>query len=272
MTDLKKIQLKQYKPCAQLQDYVQAIWFVKNNKNRQKLDFKILSDCGSGVILNFGDDVIYQTKNKQRIAHKESTTLGPGTDLITISFNNNIHCFGIRFFPATGHHFLHFTMEKMKGCLLATNDKHFKNSTVLYQNVMTLLTEGASNEDIVGVIENHLLDILKHNHSTRQTLLIEILYSINNKEVFDVNQLCDTFDISLRNLQRLFKTYIGITANAYIRINKIRKIKTTIANDQFKSLTQLSNDYDYFDQAHFIREFKTFMEETPKKYHQFKKQ
>jgi AraC-like DNA-binding protein len=137
---------------------------------------------------------------------------------------------------------------------------------------MGLLTESASNENIIATIESHLLDSLKSNQAKRQTLLIKILYAINNNEILDVSHLSNTFNISLRNLQRLFKNYIGITANAYIRINKIRNIKTTIANEQFTSLTELSNDYDYFDQAHFNREFKTFMEETPKKYQQLKKQ
>jgi len=272
MTDLKEIQLKQYQPCTELQDYVQTIWLVKNDKNRQELNFKILSDCGSGLILNFGDDVVYHTKNKRLISHKESTTLGPSTDLITITFNNNVHCFGIRFFPATGHHFLDFSMEKMKGCLLTTDEKHFKKSTALYQKVMTLLTKGANNKEVIIAIESHLLDILKTNQTKRQTLLIDMLLAVNNNEVTDVNQLCNTFDISMRNLQRLFKTYLGITAKAYIRISKIRSIKTTIANDQFDSLAQLSNDNDYFDQAHFNREFKSFMEETPKRYYQLKRQ
>ncbi|NQZ82014.1 MAG: helix-turn-helix transcriptional regulator [Colwellia sp.] len=270
MTDLKKIQLKMYTPCAKLQDFVQTIWLAKNSENRQKLNFKILSDCGSGLILNFGDSICYQTKNKQLIANKECTTLGPSTDLITITFNNNIHCFGIRFFPATGHHFFNVTMEKLKGDILLTTKQHFNNSTCLYQNLTNLLAEGVSDEKIITTIENHLLELLKISQIKQQKLLTNILSAINNDNVANVSQLCNEFSISLRDLQRLFKTYIGITPNAYMRINKIRKIKTTIANNQFKSLTQLSNDYDYFDQAHFIREFKTFMEETPKKYYQLK--
>ena len=270
MTDLKKIQLKMYTPCAKLQDFVQTIWLAKNSENRQKLNFKILSDCGSGLILNFGDSICYQTKNKQLIANKECTTLGPSTDLITITFNNNIHCFGIRFFPETGHHFFNVAMEKLKGDIFLTTKQHFYNSTCLYQNLTSLLAKGISDEKIITIIENHLLELLKVNQTKRQTLLSNILSAINNNNVTNVTQLCDKFAISLRDLQRLFKTYIGISPNAYMRVNKIRKIKTTIANKQFKSLTQLSNDYDYFDQAHFIREFKTFMEETPKKYYQLK--
>ncbi|MFT5759303.1 MAG: transcriptional regulator GlxA family with amidase domain [Alteromonadaceae bacterium] len=54
--------------------------------------------------------------------------------------------------------------------------------------------------------------------------IIEILLQINNNEVINIAQLCNTFDISSRSLQRLFKTYIGITPSAYIRLNKIRTI------------------------------------------------
>jgi len=270
MTDLRKIQLKMYTPCAKLQNFVQTIWVARNNKNTQKLSFKILSDCGTGLVLSFGDKISYHTNKEQLLALKECTTLGPSTDLITITFNNNIHCIGIRFFPATGHHFFNITMAKIKGKLLKTTNEHHKNTDELYQNIMNSLAGGVTDEEIVTIIENHLINVLKVNETKYQTRLVKLLSAINNHDVTNVAQLCDRFALSLRDLQRLFKTYIGITPNAYMRIHKIRNIKTTIANKQFKSLTQLSNDYDYFDQAHFIREFKTFMEETPKKYHQLK--
>lgn len=73
-------------------------------------------------------------------------------------------------------------------------------------------------------------------------------------------------------MQRLFKRYIGVSPKAYIRLIRVRSVKDKIASNDFVNFTHLALDSGYFDQSHFIRDFKRLMENTPTEYYQFKQE
>ena len=77
-------------------------------------------------------------------------------------------------------------------------------------------------------------------------------------------------NMSKRNLDRVFKKSLGILLKVYARIIKIKYTRMSLQNCHFDTLTSVSYDSGYFDQFHFIKEFKNFMFETPKKYFQRK--
>ncbi len=272
MQDIKKINYKMFTPCPQLKDFVQAIWFVENKNNTQPLPFKILTDCGSGIVFNFGGKINTIQNDHTLDIYKDCITAGPSQHLLTMTFHDTVCCIGIRFFPATGHHFFKCTMDQLTDKIQISTPEQFDGAANLYSQIRKSLDASAGHAEIIKLIESHLIEVLKNSKTQPQSLLINILKAIHQKQEITLPQISDKFNISPRDIQRLFKTYVGVTPKIYIRLNKIKNAKTKIANDEFQSLTQLSLDAGYFDQAHFIRDFKAFMQDTPKKYHTYKKQ
>jgi AraC-like DNA-binding protein len=157
-------------------------------------------------------------------------------------------------------------MSQLANKIIFRYKSHFETGSVLYKDIKQLLDK----KDVIHIIEAYLLHVLKKSKVKIHHKLNNILKAIQNDQGINISKISHDFKISHRDLQRLFKRYIGVAPNVYIRINKIRNLKTIIANNRFDSLTQLSLDNGYFDQAHFIRDFKGFMQETPKKYYKIK--
>ena len=95
----------------------------------------------------------------------------------------------------------------------------------------------------------------------------------NKKVVFAIKQLQmgislptvqNELNITERSLERYFKQYVGISPKLYARINRFQTALETLRKSNFDSLTDIAYQNNYFDQSHFIRDFKEFAGTTPK--------
>lgn len=79
-----------------------------------------------------------------------------------------------------------------------------------------------------------------------------------------VYALTKKFKISERQIERKFKTFIGIAPHNYLRILRFEKTLHRLRVRDFKNLSDIAYDLNYSDHAHFTREFKELSGYTPK--------
>ena len=266
MQNLEEINLRIFEPCDDLRRYIKSVWFVTNQEGlKDEHSFKVLTDCCSGLVFNFGDSVTYEQDGVHNSKNHKITTMGPTRHLMKFIFKGRVRAVGIRFFPNTGHHYFSVPMEELIDKIIETNSDHCDFAQGLYKDLDNL----DDDKDIQTCIEKAL--IKKIDKIQFDQKLDEIIKYIDSNPEATTQELSDTFSISSRDIQRKFKNFVGVSPSVYARVQKITKAKTVIAKDGDDSLTDVSHESGYFDQAHFNREFKTFMDETPKKYRNLKK-
>lgn len=72
--------------------------------------------------------------------------------------------------------------------------------------------------------------------------------------------------LSASHFRKRFNEEIGMSPKEYCKIVRINKALECLAIDPKISLTKLSYALGCFDQSHFIREFKSVMDSTPRKH------
>lgn len=87
-------------------------------------------------------------------------------------------------------------------------------------------------------------------------------------DVTRVDDLCTQCGVQKRTLQRLFSTYIGASPKWLIRLTRIQEAVACIQPDFTPSWSDLALSLGYFDQAHFIRDFKQIVGLPPQAYQQ----
>ena len=80
---------------------------------------------------------------------------------------------------------------------------------------------------------------------------------IQNKGFSTVQELAGQTCLSTRQFERNFKAFSGFTPKLYSRIIRFQAALNEYGNHQ-KTLTEIGLSCGYFDQSHFIHEFKTF--------------
>lgn len=78
-----------------------------------------------------------------------------------------------------------------------------------------------------------------------------------------LSQVLHDLHLSERSLERLFLTHIGITPVLYARICRFQASVGLLRQGKIRSLTQIAHSLGYFDQSHFIRDFRLFSGVSP---------
>jgi len=269
MPTLNDINYLKYTPKGPLDEYVQAIWLTHKTANQGEQAFKLLSDCGSCIIMNFSDELSLKRNGKTHTVSHEAVVVGPSKDLFEITFVDQVYSLGINFHPGAGSVFMQGGIEPLIDSIEKCNDKAFSDINSLYQEVSKSLKR-VPHKSVFKRVEALLADYLALYLTQSHFKFEGVLKALNHKKGVPLESMAVVSDFSKRGIQRKFRHFIGISPNVYERIIKLNKIKAQLSNGDFESLTQLALDNGYFDQAHFIRDFKYFMKLTPSEYYKSK--
>lgn len=85
-------------------------------------------------------------------------------------------------------------------------------------------------------------------------------------EITRVDEIVSAFKLSKRTLQRLFQQYVGVSPKWVIKRYRLHEAVERLAAGNEVDWTRLALDLEYFDQAHFIKDFKAIIGKTPSEY------
>lgn len=243
-----------------LKQFIKYFWVIQSHEP-VNVCHKLLPVGNIDIIINFSSDITYfesgQTEIKPKMIHFNSIR----DRYYYIYQTGRLEVFGISFFPTGIYPFLKIPLDE------------FQKETV----DLDLLCK-----EFTGQVE----DSLKNSHSVSERILtienqllkrIEInLFPSYERRVFDsfkdsvhklnINQFCDHYGINPRKLERLFNKHIGISPKQYRRIQRFQGILNDIVTKKNSNLTSLAFENEYYDQNHFIKEFKSFTGVTPTKF------
>lgn len=103
------------------------------------------------------------------------------------------------------------------------------------------------------------------SHKKYEPDLVDRFYELILEEGIrqPLSTLVKEFPACERTYQRQFKHRLGVNPKTLVRIVRINFLWAKIKNNEFIDYQSLVYDGNYFDQAHFIKDFKTITGETP---------
>ena len=149
-----------------------------------------------------------------------------------------------------------FTNESIDLC-----DIFRKESADFYDRLM----EQRSIEQKIEVLEAFLIQRLTRNKKSSHKLkLVEYLCDHVYKEdkPFNLQDLSANSGFSERYIQKLFIDWVGITPQKFFSVQRFNKSLELIRSST-APLTSIAFECGYYDQAHFIKEFKSYTGLTP---------
>ncbi len=89
---------------------------------------------------------------------------------------------------------------------------------------------------------------------------------VDDLEIRSAQALADRFGLGLRALQRLFGDYVGVGPKWVIQRYRLHEALARVQAGEAVSWSALAQDLGYFDQAHFIADFRRLVGRTPGDY------
>src|SRR5690606_22157944 len=90
--------------------------------------------------------------------------------------------------------------------------------------------------------------------------------AMEDRAIIKVEQLGERAGTSVRQLQRLFRRYVGVSPKWVIKRFRLQEAAELIEQDPATTWTEIAMGLGYFDQAHFIKDFKAVLGQTPAEY------
>ena len=84
--------------------------------------------------------------------------------------------------------------------------------------------------------------------------------------LMDIVQLRDKVGMARASFQNYFKEQVGVSPKMYSRIVRANAVYKQLNQTNTKDWHQIICDFEYFDQAHFIKDFKSITKLKPNQF------
>jgi AraC-like DNA-binding protein len=199
----------------------------------------------------------WQTKIKDDFTPTSNIELwGQILQPLTFRIAGQSKIFGIRFYPAAAAFLLKEEIHQF-------NNNVFDLTLVLGNSINELhaqLQDVLSTQRRIELVDAYLLKKLAAHTKAldRIDLVQQVMNELTHKDFYDnINNVAERHGISSRYLQKVFLHYTGLTPKLYTQINRFQNSLILIGKGD-RPLTAIAYECGYFDQSHFIREFKSF--------------
>lgn len=124
----------------------------------------------------------------------------------------------------------------------------------------------ANNEQMMSLLDRFLLARLPP-HDPQVDAVCAIAEGIMaDRDIIKVDDVVSRWSINKRTLQRLFNQYVGVSPKWVIKRYRLHEAVERVAAGEVVNWSQLAADLGYFDQTHFIKDFKALIGKSPAEY------
>jgi AraC-like DNA-binding protein len=94
--------------------------------------------------------------------------------------------------------------------------------------------------------------------------IVQKIYSESGN--ITLKEISRIYDISPRQIERKFDRFVGLSPKTLARMVRFSKCLSAIQRLSDRKTLEIIHSYGYYDQTHFIKEFKSFVKLTPNEY------
>ncbi|MBI4931184.1 MAG: helix-turn-helix transcriptional regulator [Bacteroidetes bacterium] len=254
---------KEFKPNPSLADYVQLIWIMESENETEKYEkSQIMPDGIVEVIFHYEEPFITHEQNGEKFKQPKGFAVSMMRKYIEIESDGKTGFISIRFFPWGAYHFF---KEPIKYFLDQTIDseKLWKEQN---EKMLKKISSTSNHEEKINIVEDFLVEQLKENKQNDKQIDDAVKLIRTSKGQIPIEEIAEKVFLTKRTLERKFLETVGTSPKIFSRITRFLNICHHLEEHRNKTLTQLTYECGYYDQAHFIKDFREFSGFTPKEF------
>lgn len=223
---------------------------------------KIFPDGCIELLFNFGDVFRKYGDEDHTEIQPRSFVHGQIRKFIEVQPTGHIGIFAVRFHPSGLQPFLAFGADELTEQNIEVRDIWGKDGDILVDRILNAVTD----VERIRVLENFLLSRLEETTHTQARIDYCVHTIVQSAGMVTVDQLAEETGIGRRYLERGFMARVGLSPKVLSRIIRFQNVLQMIERKQFSTMTLLAYEGGFYDQAHFIRDFREFTGMSPKAY------
>ncbi len=248
---------REFYPKAPLNRFVECFWTLEaESQSPSSQPERILPDGCTELILNFGERFAEHQGASQSIQPKHFL-VGQMTGPILISPTGLVELMGIRFQPGGTLPFFRVPMQELTDKVTELGSLSSNLENELLHRTASLLTIEQRVDEIESVLTGY---VLRCKHDSWLVALAARV--VKSGGLISVDQLATEAGVSGRQLERRFLREVGISPKVLSRILRFQQVFRAVERCD-GAWAPVAIECGYYDQAHLIRDFNQFAQQTP---------
>lgn len=246
--------IQQYPIIPALQPYVKLICTMDCNEAVSLTYLQVLPDACVEVFINYSSSPVAIINNN---LHQRSIVSFRMSQATAVQMRKGAGCLAICFYPGMAYHFFNIPMQLLSNTTTPLADLWGTLAAQLEEKIAL-----ANNNHLrAEIIQQQLLHRL--SLSTHDPVIHYCLKQNQAGYSVPVSQWSTATGISQRQLARKFQQHLGLSPKEYLRVSRFIYSLQQLKNYPASTLTQIAYQSGYYDQAHFIRDYKAYTDHTP---------
>lgn len=245
-------------PCAALRPYISRYWAWDGESELPTM----LPGTGAELMFHYAQPVSVRQSNGMTCFLPRTVLLSPRNGRFALQTDAPAGFISVRFRSGALRHFCRMPSGELIDKGLSAADIWGQTARVVEEKV----AEASQLSARVRIIEDFLwqqwLACRQPTHAWLDDAF-RWLYSHSNDSL---PQLAADAGVSIRQFQKVFKQYAGVSPKYFQRVARLENIMRRLLVEQRQQYLNLALDHGFYDQAHFIKDFKRFAGDTPSRY------
>jgi AraC-like DNA-binding protein len=253
-----------HKPSYPLSQFIELFVYFERAEHAHTVD-RFLPNGDVEILIDFHDapQFIYDNNTLKEIqACNHVWASGLRTEPITIPSGNGAAMMVISFKKGMAAPFFPFPMQEIADCVL--------DADLVWGNSFGDLRERLIETDDISRRFLMVEDFLLRSFSSRLSIDPCVSYAVTEMterpDRLSIARMNSKIGYSQRHFTEMFRRGIGVTPKAFLKIMRFQKAVKTIDAASVPDWRDIAFDCGFYDQAHFINDFKHFSGFTPEQY------
>lgn len=253
-----------YLPSQLLASCVKCYWSLDSTLPASEgMRERVFPDGCMELVFHLGD--LFRKHTGPGISHLQpgSFVHGQLRGVMELEATGRTSIFAVRFYPHGLQPFLAMPLHELTEQTPTLSDCWGHDGAVLFDQVMC----AGAHDQRIALVESFLLKRLMHRGKAMDAAIDWCVGHITSRGGHvAIDMLASRLGISKRHLERRFQDTVGLSPKLFSRITRFQHVLRQLEHDSFGGFTQVAYATGFYDQAHFIKDFRAFTGLHPKQY------
>lgn len=239
------------------------LWYHQGGARTHEFE-RIMPDASVELVINLREDRfrVYHRKSPELSHHTRGCLIsGPRSEYFVIDTAQQLSSMGVHFKPGGAFPFLGMPASELQDQQVGLEDLWGRAAGEMRERILEATTVDAR----LAVLEKCLTEMAPslERHPAVQFALNEFQPGLGIRNVAEVT---GQIGMSAKRFIQVFGKEVGLTPKLFCRVRRFQRVLGSIAKRQQIDWADVAVSTGYFDQAHFIHDFRAFSGLNPSAY------
>src|SRR4051812_31939080 len=224
----------------------------------------ILPDGAVELIVNLGDPqrLCHSADYTRQTIFRRSWVSGERSEPLVIDERGNVDLVGIRFKPGGAWPFLGLPIGELTGRVVELEAILSGKA----ERLSDRMNDAGNSDERFALLQSWLLHRLRLGNPPTPAVRCALSLIRNPGESLRIGQIAGKIGVSHKHLLREFDRCVGLPPKMFARLSAFQRAIGWIGQQSSPDWADVAMGCGYYDQAHFIHEFRAFSGLTPTSY------